>query len=267
MIMRVVFFALVLFLCMAKVTPFMISCSQVQWAASKYGRQNGIIHRRPFSSQNIHTLANSALRWEAMPSDDPKTESRSIHTLSIPLPLGLTLEEMDISDPSYGVVIVAIAPEGNASKINLNAFSNISQSGSVGDHCICIRDKIMSVNGTPCHDQSLDTVIQLIKQCELEEVTIELGRIEHSTILTYSKGRSIAAKPGESYGFLAQKCGVEIEYECRTGNCLTCSRWMEFPDKSNVEKTGKLHRRSILHCVGTVPRNYEWLRVLDESSS
>jgi hypothetical protein len=36
-----------------------------------------------------------------------------MYKVDVSLPLGLTLEDMD-SDPSYGVVIVGISPEGNA---------------------------------------------------------------------------------------------------------------------------------------------------------
>lgn len=199
--------------------------------------------------------------------NDPRTEPRSTIRLSIPRPLGLILEEMD-SDPSHGVVIVGIAPNGNAAKRNLHAFANKSQyvkekeSSSIGQDCICIRDKITSINGTPCHDQSLEQVMQQIHESTSHEVLVEVGRMEPSTILHYSRGQCIAAKAGESYGFLAKKCGVDIEYECRTGNCQTCSRYMEFPDKRNCEASERrIYGRTILNCVGTVPRNYEWLDI------
>jgi hypothetical protein len=205
----------------------------------------------------------------ASPIDDPRIEPRSHHSLTLSLPLGLTLEQMDVTDPSYGVVIVGISPDGNAANHNSNVFSNLSQSdpSAIGPRCICIRDTITSVNGTPCHDENLENVMQLIIHSESKQVTIELGRIKQSTIVHYSRGRCIAAKPGESYGFLAQKCRVDITYECRTGNCQTCSRWMEFPDKRNSEKRGTIYGRSILNCVGTVPKNYDWLSVYDEVSA
>jgi ferredoxin len=196
--------------------------------------------------------------------DDPRTEPRRIYTISVPLPLGLTLEEMGASG---GVVIVGISPEGNTARLNLDVFSNISQYATIQDKCICIRDKIMSVNGIPCQSKSLEEVIVLITNSGSTEATMELGRIDGSTVLHYSKGRCIAAKPGECYGFLAAKCGVDVAYECRTGHCLTCSMQMEFPDKSNSEKNGNIYRRDILNCVGTVPRNYEWLSIFDEGVS
>ena len=54
----------------------------------------------------------------SLPMDDPRVEPRVMHKIDISLPLGLTLEEMD-SDPSCGVVIVGISPEGNAGEATL----------------------------------------------------------------------------------------------------------------------------------------------------
>ena len=205
------------------------------------------------------------LSSSSVPIDDPRMEPRTTHELSIQLPLGLTLEEMDVSDCSYGVAIIGISTDGNAAKMNSNVFSDTSSihQSSVAQRCICIRDKIMSVNGIPCQDKSLDDVIELIANSDSQRVTLGLGRIEQSTVLHYSQGRCIAAKPGESYGFLAQKCGVDVTYECRIGQCLTCSRWMEFPDKMNTETKDNVYQRTILNCVGTVPNNYEWLNIFD----
>lgn len=265
--------AAVLILCIITAASFIIGAGRV--IEETHLRQNklGVFNTRRSANRDMRQYFASygrsepashinALFSKAVPTEDPRTELRTIHKLSLPLPLGLILEDMDMSNPSYGVVIVAISPDGNAAKLNENEFSDVSD--SIGDRCICIRDKILSVNGTPCHDSSLDTVIKLISECN-SDVTLELGRIQDSTIVTYSNGRCISAKAGESYGFLAQKCGVDIGYECRTGNCLTCSKWMEFPEKSTVDErtAGKLYKRTILHCVGTVPRNYEWLRILD----
>jgi hypothetical protein len=111
------------------------------------------------------------------------------------------------------------------------------------------------------------------------KITIGLGRLEKSTVVNYHDGIAISAKPGESYGFLAAKCGIDtIEYKCRSGNCQTCMRWMEFPDKSITDddeeededgtsvETNKtkcyVYQRTIKHCVQKVPRGYEWLHVL-----
>lgn len=95
--------------------------------------------------------------------------------------------------------------------------------------------------------------------------------------MNYDNGLCISAKPGENYGFLARKCKVDIAYECRSGTCQTCMAILEFPNKrkevsvgGDDEEDGRtandIYRRSIFHCVGKVPRNYDWLHVLTENS-
>jgi len=198
-------------------------------------------------------------------------ELRSIHKVTINLPLGLVIEEMDSSDPSFGVAIIGIN-EGNAAQHNSDTLSNIKSRGGIindveSENFICIRDKIMAVNETPCSDKGFDDVISLISSIESDKVTLELGRIEGSTVVNYYNGICISAKAGEAYGFLAEKCGICIDYECRTGNCLTCVRWLEFPDKERDLSPdgggGSLHERTIFNCVGRMPRGYQWLHVLD----
>lgn len=54
----------------------------------------------------------------SLPVDDPRVEPRVMYKMDIRLPLGLTLEEID-TDPSCGVVIVGITPEGNAGEAKL----------------------------------------------------------------------------------------------------------------------------------------------------
>ncbi len=104
------------------------------------------------------------------------------------------------------------------------------------------------------------------------KITIGLGRLEKSTVVNYHNGIAISAKPGESYGFLAAKCGIDtIEYKCRSGNCQTCVRLIEFPDKIIDDDNGTsvesselkchVYQRTIKHCVQKVPRGYEWLHV------
>ena len=213
----------------------------------------------------------------------PLDEPRTTHKVTIDLPLGIILEEMDATDPSLGVVIIGINDNGNAAMYNTDIFSKIKSQDHDGNtincrnDCICIRDKIISVNDTPCYDKGFDNVIDIISSItESKSVTIELGRLQGSTVINYYNGICIAAKEGESYGFLADKCGItDVQYECRTGNCLTCARWMEFPDKerdvitasNGGEEDGKkkvnLYERTILHCVGRMPRGYQWLHVLE----
>ena len=173
----------------------------------------------------------------------------------------------------------------NAAKSNANVFSNIkTNKDKVSDKCICIRDKIVSINGNPCHDKSFDYVVDLISKSDTDKITLEIGRIDGHTVVNYDDGLCISAKPGENYGFLARKCNVDIDYECRSGSCQTCTKVLEFPNKRNNVKgeweemsiagnekdTGagtSIHSRFIFHCVGKVPRGYDWLHVLRGSSA
>ena len=218
-------------------------------------------------------------------------EPRTIHEITIQLPLGVTLEEIDSSSssnvaPSSGVAIIGIHENGNAAIYNSNIFSklkptpgNSNSNRNIRNDCICIRDKIMSINGVPCHDKSFDDVIFLLSNCRSSNessmnhtITIGLGRLEKSTVVNYHNGIAISAKPGESYGFLAANCGIDtIEYKCRSGNCQTCVRLIEFPDKIIDDDNGTsvesselkchVYQRTIKHCVQKVPRGYEWLHV------
>ena len=243
-------------------------------------------HRRHHRTRQLLSSAGS---------NESFIEPRTIHEVTIELPLGVVLEDMDPSPSSTntapsGVTIIGIHKNGNAAIYNTNIFSKLKSPRtentyniSCHNDCICIRDKIMSINGVPCHDMGFDEVIKLISKSATnnsgnKKITIGLGRLMKSTVVNYHSGIAISAKPGESYGFLAAKCGIDsIEYECRSGNCQTCMRWMEFPDKqivaddkaaeaeetSNNSMRGKnIYRRTIMHCVGKVPRGYDWLHVM-----
>jgi len=172
----------------------------------------------------------------------------------------------------------------NAAKSNANVFSNIkTNKDKVSDKCICIRDKIVSINGNPCHDKSFDYVVDLISKSDTDKITLEIGRIDGHTVVNYDDGVCISAKPVENYGFLAKKCNVHIDYECRSGSCQTCMKVLEFPNKRNVKgeweemsiagnekdtsESASIHSRFIFHCVGKVPRGYDWLHVLRGSSA
>ena len=258
------------------VFAFMATCGTSAFMSPSLSPIN--LHRKPTRDMNDVMYPNQIVVSQhgasllasssVLPPNDPRVEPRTTHKVKVNLPLGLVLEDMD-SDPTYGVVIIGIN-EGNAAKYNAAVFSRIkSQERNINcrNECICIRDKIMSVNGTPCDDKGFDDVIELISSTQSDSVTMELGRIQDSTVLNYYNGICISAKPGESYGFLADKLGISIDYECRTGNCLTCARFLEFPDKERDLKTNEgnqnLYERTILHCVGRVPKGYQWLHVLD----
>lgn len=53
--------------------------------------------------------------------DDPRVEPRITYKIeSLPLPLGITLEDMDMLDSSYGVAVVGISQGGNAGEKTCN---------------------------------------------------------------------------------------------------------------------------------------------------
>jgi len=199
-------------------------------------------------------------------------ESRTTHKVTVTLPLGIILEEESLG----GVVVVGINDNSNTAKYNSSIMSKVKEEGREQIDCrydfICIRDKIISVNDISCHDKGLDNVINIISEQSKKKtdnaIEIEVGRIQDTTVVNYYNGICISAKAGESYGFLADKCGItDVKYECRTGNCSTCMRHLQFPDKDrdvmpNADKVN-LYERTILHCVGKVPRNYQWLHVLE----
>lgn len=252
-------------------------------------------HRRPTLLLSLDSSSSSSSTTLNQSSIEPRT----IHEVTIELPLGIILEEIDSSSPDPdattppGVSIIGINNNGNAANYNSNIFSKLKSTpenynniiSSCRNDCICIRDKVMSINGILCHDKSFDDVISLISSSgstvgssNNNQITIGLGRLEKSIIVNYHNGITISAKPGESYGFLAAKCGIDtIEYQCRSGNCGTCMRWLEFPDKtigaddnaveetnSNMKGGRNIYQRTIMHCVGKVPRGYDWLHVLEE---
>lgn len=210
--------------------------------------------------------ASSSPRVRGTPQDeDPRCEPRVAIDVEVPLPLGLVLEEMDANDSTHGVVVMGMSAEGNAAKHNKSPTTTVGAENSP-TRAVCIRDKILAVNGVPCAESSLDAVISLFSDAGTS-VTISLGRIEGSTVLYYPNGAAVAAKPGESYGFLARICGARVEYACRNGNCRICERAVETDRDQLTGAQGEEGYRlgNIFHCVGSVPRSgYQWIRVIDQ---
>jgi len=200
-------------------------------------------------------------------------QPRITHKVLVNLPLGIMLEE-EIGHDGGGVVVVGINDNSNTAKYNSSIMSKVKEGREQIDcqhDFICIRDKIISVNEISCHNKGLDDVINIISEESKKKtdnaIELEVGRLKDTTVVSYYNGICISAKAGESYGFLADKCGItDVKYKCRTGNCSTCMRYLQFPDKTrdvmpNADKVN-LYERTILHCVGKVPKNYQWLHVL-----
>ena len=219
---------------------------------------------RTWTSRARSQATTRASSGESQPHLEPSV-CREVHTVRLDLPLGIVIEDLDGDE--LGVSVVGISPGGNASTHNNDLFSKL-KSADVRDfdetsaECVCIRDKLLSINGTPCHESKFDEVVSLLSVEQSNSVTLRLGRVKGSTVVNFYDGVCIAAQPGEFYGFLANKCGVHVDYECRTGNCGTCLRRLDFPDKLYEGGERDVYHRSILNCVGKVPRSYAWLHVL-----
>jgi len=228
--------------------------------------QNGTLLRHLTWTSGARFQATKQASADESPPHPEPSVCRDVHTVRLDLPLGIVIEDLD---GDTGVSIIGISPEGNASIHNQSVFGklkspDVSNFDATSAECVCIRDKVLSINGDNCHESTFDEVASLLSAERSNTVTLRLGRVPGSTVVNYCDGVCISAQPGESYGFLASKCGVNIDYECRTGNCGTCLRQLDFPDKLYDLKEGERHiyQRSILNCVGKVPRSYAWLHVL-----
>lgn len=174
--------------------------------------QPRIANYHPYHVPSINTHRRHRTRQllSSAVSNESSIEPRTIHEVTIELPLGVVLEDMDPSSLSSstvtapsGVTIICIHENGNAAIYNANIFSKLKSlptentyNISCRNDCICIRDKIMSINGLPCHDMGLDDVINLIfksatNNSRNNKITIGLGRLTKSTVVNYHWNRHI----------------------------------------------------------------------------
>jgi len=101
----------------AGVAAFIGGKSTIGWQHSTQNHKQHIIILPSLSCPSNTKRAHLTMQ-ASLPMDDPRVEPRAMYKIDISLPLGLTLEEMD-SDPSCGVVVVGISPEGNAGEATL----------------------------------------------------------------------------------------------------------------------------------------------------
>jgi hypothetical protein len=149
-------------------------------------------------------------------------------------PMGIVLEQ-DESDLSSGVIVKTIDPNGQTAKKMHNEDSSI----------LCIRDRILAVNGIQCQNESFERVLELIQSSD-DHVDLLLGRPFESVVVTWSNGVSIAAKSGEYFGNLANESSFRIPYSCRSGSCGTCEQAMIID--------GRTEKQSYIRpCVARVP--------------
>jgi ferredoxin len=153
-------------------------------------------------------------------------------------PMGIVIEEID--ETGLGVRIAQINPDG--------ATAALCRSGSSDDD-VCLRDKILAVNGEPCDVLSFEQVMDIITSAKGDEVSLLLGRPEDTIIVKWPNGVSIAAWPGEYLGNLADLACFQISYSCRSGSCGTCEHSME---------TDSGEKRYVRPCVARVPKDVAW---------
>mmetsp|Transcript_5608 Transcript_5608/g.8345 ORF Transcript_5608/g.8345 Transcript_5608/m.8345 type:complete len:226 (+) Transcript_5608:53-730(+) len=168
-------------------------------------------------------------------SDCKSEEILSEHKVTLRKPMGLILEESDEYGASCGVMIKQIDPAGE---------TGVACRSKNAD--ICVRDKILSVNGKECADDSFDNVMDLLIDGP-DEIDLILGRPENAVIVKWSNGIAVAAKPGDYFGQIAQdEAFVKIPYSCSNGGCGTCEQQILFT------KDGS--QRYIRPCVSRVPK-------------
>lgn len=79
----------------------------------------------------VQQRQQQSINWQhdcsSLPMDDPRVEPRVTYKIeSLPLPLGITLEDMDMLDSSYGVAVVGISQGGNAGEKTCNISKSFS---------------------------------------------------------------------------------------------------------------------------------------------
>ena len=152
-------------------------------------------------------------------------------------PMGIVIEEID--ETGLGLRIAQINPDG--------ATAALCRSGSAD---VCLRDKILAVNGEPCGVLSFEQVMDVITSTPGDEVSLLLGRPKGTIPVKWPNGVSIAAWPGEYLGNLAGLAGFQISYSCRSGSCGSCEHSIETDD------SGK--KRYVRPCVARVSKDVAW---------
>jgi ferredoxin len=222
-------------------------------------RMTQLQHRRVLATTALHNHrqeqdnTTDILISSAIYSDVTKVHVR------IPKPMGIILEEIDASDPNQGVSIARLLPKGNAVVV-ANHNKNNDGSSPVEDALVCMRDKILAVNDTPCSDSSLETVMDAIVAAETSVVELVLGRPVHSTAVLFSNGIAVAAQAGEYLGNVADEARMEIPYSCRSGSCGTCEQSIVFHDDD--DDVGSKKQRYGRPCVYRIPKGVKCMSVV-----
>mmetsp|Transcript_8236 Transcript_8236/g.11986 ORF Transcript_8236/g.11986 Transcript_8236/m.11986 type:complete len:232 (-) Transcript_8236:2351-3046(-) len=162
-------------------------------------------------------------------------------TVSVEKPMGIVIEEIDLDNPTGGVRIASVNPEGNAAKISSKMI-------------LCVHDIILAVNGVPSENKTFDQIMDEIRQTEMKTVALTLGRDSEAAIISFPNGINVAAKPGEYLGNIAQTALYNrIPYKCKAGGCGTCEQ--------SVIVDGK-GPRLMCPCVAQIPKKCKSIEIL-----
>ena len=126
------------------------------------------------------------------------------HSVSLQKPMGIILE-IDEERPDLGILV-----------------RRIDENGSTAAACrakpmetdICVRDRLLEINGVDVSDETLENVMDIIIEAPID-IDLILGRDSDSIIVRWSNSfRSIASS--DAY--------VKIPYSCESGGCGTCEQ-------------------------------------------
>jgi ferredoxin len=165
----------------------------------------------------------------------------------IPKPLGIVLEELSVEDSKGGVGIVEVNPQGNAAKYGRSSSVTMDDGP-----LLCVRDKVLAVNGEDVSTAAFDTVMEKIIASDLPVVELTLQRPQNSVVVAWDNGVSVAAQPGEYLGNVASEAGMKIHYSCRSGSCGTCEQ--------SVDLNNGKEQRYCRPCSSRVPKGVQSMR-------
>ena len=169
--------------------------------------------------------------------------SVTVTTVQIPTPMGIVIEEIDSSDTHQGVRITRVEPDGNAA----------ASCGATAADLLCVRDKILAVNGVACSEAPFEVVMDNIRSSTGGKVELTLGRPRGSVIVKWPNGVCVAAQPGEYLGNIGYEGMMQIPYSCRSGSCGTCEQ---------VVSTDNGNARYLRPCFAKIPKGVKSMIVI-----
>jgi len=136
------------------------------------------------------------------------------HEVTLSKPMGIIFEE-DEANPDAGTVVKRIDPHGQTA-----AACRFDPEGVD----ICVRDTVIEVNGRDVKNKSLEDIMQMIMDGP-QKIELVLSRPADAVVVCWPNGISVAAKPGDSFGFIAQhEAFINIPYSCTNGGCGSCEQ-------------------------------------------